>query len=289
MSRPAFAAFAIAIAIVLLGCSSTPPARVLTDPREIIVTAIRTTAALSYVRIHADVKVSSVGAAAGPGDFRVAMDVDIDIRHGQRAGRTATTGQAGLAENGAPGRREDVQEFINTVDASYMRTGGAARWAKTGGRNVDTGPTNAQFASIEALLSNPAVTLQLGEPAACSLGTCYRVLATAPGDVAVQAIGLGLGAPRGADVPAGMPPLTFDVLVDQATGLMSEVRFAATVQGTRNELLLVLSNPDLIVQIVAPPPGLTDNADDNTGGFGGGGVAPPEPAPTPLGVESPSP
>ena len=284
MSRLAFVA---GIAIVLSGCSPTPPLRVLTDPREIIVTAIRTTAALSYVRIHADVKVSSVGAGAGAGDFQVAMDVDLDVRHGQRAGRIATKGLAGIAENGPPGQGPDVQEFINTVDASFMRTGGAARWSKTGERSGDAGPTNAQFASIEALLSNPAVTLQLGDPAACSLGTCYRVLATAPGDVAVQAIGLGLGAPRGADVAVGMPPLTFDVLVDQATGLMSEVRFAATVQGTRNELVLVLSNPDLVVQIVAPPPGLTDDLDVNIGGgFRGGGV---EPAPTPIGIESPSP
>ena len=58
MSRLAFVA---AIAIVLSGCSPAPPARVLTDPREIIITAIRTTASLSYVRVHADIKVSPVG------------------------------------------------------------------------------------------------------------------------------------------------------------------------------------------------------------------------------------
>jgi len=281
MSRLALVA---AIAIVLSGCSPESPARILTDPREIIVTAIRTTAALSYVRIHADVKVSSIGGGvpAGAGDFQLVLDVDLDIRHGQRAGRITTKGPAGLAENGPPGQRADVQEFITMVDASYLRNAGAARWAKTRDPNGDRGPTNAQFASIEALVSNPGIKLELGEPVACSLGTCYHVVATAPGDIAVQAIGAALGS---RDISSGvaMPPLAFDVLVDQATGLMSEVRFAATVQGTRNELALVFSNPDLVVQIVAPPPGLTDDGGDNTGGFGGGGVAP---APTPLALGS---
>ena len=276
MSRLAFVA---AIAIAVMSCSPEAPARLLTDPREIIVTAIRTTAALSYVRIHAEVKVSSVGgdARAGAGDFQIMMDVDIDIRHGQRAGRVATKGLAGLGENGAPGRGEDVQEFITMVDASYSRDAGVGRWRKYDGPSGDSAPTNAQFASIEALLSNPAVRLELGEPAACSMGTCYHVLATAPGDVALQAIGAGLGDPSGS-AGAVLPPITFDVLVDQATGLMSEVRFAATVQGTTNQLALVLSNPDLVVQVVAPPPGLTDNGDD-AGGFNGGGL---EPVPTPA-------
>lgn len=287
MSRLAFVA-AIATAIVLGGCSPEPPARVLTDPHEILVSAIRTTAALSYVRIHADVKVSSVGGggAIGAGDFQLVLDVDLDVRHGQRVGRIATKGPAGLAENGPPGQRADVQEFITMLDASYMRNGGAARWTKTGGRNDGNGPTNAAFASIEGLLSNPGVKLELGEPAACTLGTCYHVVATAPGDTAVKAIGAAMGS---ADISSGvaMPPLTFDVLVDQSTGLISEVRFSATFQGTTNQLALLFSNPDLVVQIVAPPPGLTDDLDINIGGgFRGGGV---EPAPTPIGIESPSP
>jgi hypothetical protein len=133
------------------------------------------------------------------------------------------------------------------------------------------------------------VKLELDEPAACSLGTCYHVVATAPGDTAVQAIGAAMGS---ADTPNGvaMPALTFDVLVDQATGLMSEVRFSATFQGTTNQLALLFSNPDLVVQIVAPPPGLTDDLDVNIGGgFRGGGVPPAEPAPTPVGTESPVP
>ena len=288
MSRLAFVA---AIAIVVIGCSPTPPARVLTDPHEILVSGIRTTAALSYIRIHADLKVSSIGGggAVGAGDFQLVLDVDLDVRHGQRAGRIATKGPAGMAENGPPGQRADVQEFITMLDASYMRNGGAARWTRTRGPNSDPGPTNAQFASIEALLANPGVKLELGDPVACSLGTCYHVVATAPGDIAVQAIAAAMGA---GDRSAGvaMPPLAFDVLVDQTTGLISEVRFSATVQGTTNQVALLFSNPDLVVQIVAPPPGLTDDLDVNIGGgFRGGGVPPAEPAPTPVGTESPVP
>jgi hypothetical protein len=284
MSRLALIA---AIQVVLFGCSPAPPVGLLTDPHEILATSIRTTAALSYTRIHLDMRISSVvgDAPAGAGDFQMALDLDLDVRHGQWLGRITRKGPAGLAQNGPPGQRTDVQEIIATVNASYVRNAGAARWTKAGAPG--SGPTSAGFASIEALLSNPGVKLELGEPAACSLGTCYHVVATAPGDVAVKAIGAALGSGDGSNNEVVMPPLTFDVLVDQSTGLMSEVRFSATVQGTTNQVALLFSNPDLVVQIVAPPPGLTDDLDVNIGGgFGGGGV---EPAPTPIGIQSPSP
>lgn len=266
---------AVGIAMVVSGCTPAPPVRILTDPREIIVTAIRTTASLSYVRLHADLQVSPVGNAAGEPSLRMSIDVDMDVTRRQRAGRVVT--QTGGALGGdAP--EPNLQEFITIVDASYLRTGGAGRWTKhandPNGRSE--GPTSAGFAAIETLLSKPGVMLELREAVPCSLGTCYHVVATVDSELALEAIGSAIGQPTGGN--RAWPPFAFDLLIDQATGLLSEVRFEATFEGSSNQLAAVFSNPNLAFQIVAPPPELVDSEGfGNNGGFGD-----PVPAATPA-------
>lgn len=272
----AVAAVAAGTVLFVGGCTPTPPVRILTDPHEIMATAIRTTASLSYVRLHADLKVSRIAPAGAEPDLRMTVDVDIDVTRRLRAGRVATQMDGG--PGGQAPEQPNLQEFITLADASYSRTGGFGRWAK--GMNDPNGrlegPTSAGFAAIETLLSKPGVTLELREAAPCSLGTCYHVIATVDGELALQAIGSAIGQPT--DGPRALPPFAFDLLIDQATGLLSEVRFEATFAGSSNQLVAVFSNPNVVFQIVAPPPELVDAE-----GFGNdGGFGEPVPAATPA-------
>ena len=274
--RTAMAAAVAGIVLVVGGCTPTAPVRILTDPREIMATAIRSTASLSYVRLHADLKVLRVAPAGAAPDLQMSIDVDMDVTRRQRAGRVVT--QMGGGPGGEAPEQPNLQEFITLVDASYSRAGGFGRWTKfmNDPNTRFEGPTGAGFAAIETLLSKPGVTLELREAASCSLGTCYHVIATVDGELALEAIGSAIGQPTGGN--RALPPFAFDLLIVQATGLLSEVRFEATFEGSSNQLAAVFSNPNLVVQIVRPPPELVDvEGFGNDGGFGD-----PVPAATPA-------
>ncbi|HEY8988438.1 MAG TPA: hypothetical protein VIM39_05410, partial [Candidatus Limnocylindrales bacterium] len=120
------------------------------------------------------------------------------------------------------------------------------------------------------------VKLDLGEAATCSLGTCYHLTATVDGNAAFKTLMTAFGAPADANTGLALPPIALDLLVDQATGVLSQVQFKTSVQGASVQLAAVLSNPDLVVQIVAPPPALVDDITVG-GGFGGGQGPPPTP------------
>lgn len=277
--RTAMAAAVTGVVLVFGGCTSTPPVRILTDPREIVATAIRSTASLSYVRLHADLKVLRFAPAGAAPDLQMRIDVDMDVTRRQRAGRVMT--QMGGGPGGEAPQQPNLQEFITLVDASYTRAGEFGRWTKfmNDPNTRLEGPTSAGFAAIETLLSKPGVTLELREAASCSLGTCYHVVATADSELALEAIGSAIGQPTEGN--RAMPPFVFDLLIDQATGLLSEVRFEVTFEGSSNQLVAVFSNPNLVLQIVAPPPELVDaEGFGNDGGFG---------EPFPAGTPAPQP
>ena len=267
--------------VLTTGCTSNASGPLLTDPHEIVLKAIRSTAALSYVRVHAEIGVSMVafGGPGAAGDLRIGMDADVDLAHRQLAGRMTTQGSAGFGA-GAGGQPAQVQEFISLANASYQRSGGTGRWTKfsTGGIGALAGPSNAQIAAmVEAFASDPGVKLDLGEAASCSLGTCYHLTATVDGNAAFKALMTAFGAPADANAGLALPPIALDLLVDQATGVLSQVQFQTSVQGASVQLAAVFSNPDLVVQIVAPPAALVDDLTVGPG-FGGG----QGPAPTPA-------
>jgi hypothetical protein len=282
--RVAVAAAAVAL---LVGCTPSGPATLLTDPHEIMARAVRSTAALSFIRVHAEMGVSMAAFGAGVGgDVQVTFDADVDLAHRVMAGRTVSQLPAGLGQGGNP---QQIQEFISLQDAQFSRNGGAGRWTKfpTNGFGAPAGPTNGQIATmVESLLSGPGVRLELGEAAACSLGTCYHVTTKVDGEAALKALAAALGQPAGNTGGVVIPDLVLDVMIDEATGVLSEVRFATAIQGTSVQLLATFSNPDIAVQIVAPLPALVDDITQG-GGFGpaddlGGGVVtmtlPPVPA-----------
>ena len=83
-------------------------------------------------------------------------------------------------------------------------------------------------------------------------------------------------------------------MIDQASGVLSELRIQSSIQGTSVQVAATFSNPDVVVQIVAPPAAIVDDMDLNGGfgpgtggGFGGSGTVTPEPFP--LDSEPPAP
>jgi len=285
------AILAMAAMTFLVGCTPPGPATLLTDPHEIMAQAVRSTAALSSIRVHAEMGVSMAGLGAGiGGEVRATLDADVDLAHRVMAGRTVSQLPAGFAE-GQAGNAQQIQEFISLPDAQFSRNGGAGRWVKfpTGGFGAPSGPTNGQIATlVDGLVSGPGVRLELGDAASCSLGTCYHLTAMVDGKTALNAVGAALGQPGADTGGVTIPDLVFDLMIDQATGVLSEVRFQTAIQGTSVKLLATFTNPDVAVQIVAPPPALVDDITKN-GGFGpgpgndfGGGAVTMTPQPFPA-------
>lgn len=280
--RRAFIAV-VTVLVMLAACTPAGPANLLTDPHEIMTKAIHSTAALSSVRIHADMAVSTRGLGGAGGDVRATLDADVDVARRLLAGRMTTQIPAGLG-GGQAGQDAQISEFITLPNASFTRSGGVGRWTKfsTGGIGAPVGPTNEQVAGIaEQLLAQPGVKLDRGESAACSLGTCYHVTATVDGLTAFQAISAVLGQPQANPGNVVIPALVFDLLIDQATGVLSEVRVQTTIQGTSFQLAALFTNPDVAVQIVAPPPAIVDDINAN-GGFDGAGSGTATPQPVPM-------
>jgi hypothetical protein len=296
-SRGSWRAILAAAAVALLvGCTPSGPATLLTDPHEIMARAVRSTAALSSIRVHAEMSVSMAGLGAGVGgDVRATLDADVDLAHRVMAGRTVSQLPAGFG-GGQAGNAQQIQEFISLPDAQFSRNGGAGRWTKfpTGGFGGPAGPTNGQIASlVDGLISSPGVRLDLGEAASCSLGTCYHLTAMVDGKTALNALGAALGQPAGDTGGVTIPDLVFDLMIDEATGVLSEVRFQTAIQGTSVKLLATFTNPDIAVQIVAPPPASVDDITKN-GGFGpgagndfGGGAVTMTPQPFPAASPEP--
>jgi hypothetical protein len=250
-----------------------------TDPRQILVNAIGATAALPTLRLHAEV-LANVGGLVGPGNAAVTMgfDADVDLAARQFAGRSTTQMPQNLGGNGVA--QQQVSDIIVTTTATFNRDSQTGRWSKfpmAGGGGFAGGPTNAQIATMVAnLLSNPTITFELLDAASCTLGTCDHVLAHIDGQTLAAALGPLLGVPQDQVSQQQIPSFNVDVLVDQATSVVSELRTEISMQGTSARILVALTNPGQPVQIAPPPPALTDDFGANFGGDGGQVIGPVE-------------
>jgi hypothetical protein len=280
---------ALSAAILLAACGGPAETRP-TDPREILVQAVAATARLTTLRLHIEVVSEMGGGFDGPANgpqmamsMKMALDVDVDLPTRQLAGRT--TVQFPQMGNGMGGPGEQVSEVIVLQAATFTRNGQNGRWMKIPagvGGVFGGGPTNDQIATmLTEFASNPAVGIEVREASPCTLGTCDHIVAHVAGRDFGRMLGLLFGAPM--DVANGqvIPNVVVDMLVDQATSVFSEARMAVSMDGTSTSILITLSNLGQNVQIVAPPPALVD--DDNMGGgFDGGGMPAPVPAPTTI-------
>ena len=275
MSAWAVLAVASALGLVACGGPSGPPRP--TDPRQILVTAIAATASLPTLRLHGEI-VADMGPGA-PGQTAgvemVTLDADIDLATRQFVGR-ATILVPGVAGVGNPA--QIVNDVIVTRTATFNRDSQTGRWSKVPTSGID-GPTNVQIATmLSSLLSNPTTTYDLREASACSLGTCDHVIAHIDGPSLGVALGGLLGAQLDAATQASIPNFVVDVLVDQATSVISELRTQISMGGSSEQILLQLTNPGQPVQILPPLAALTDDF----GGDGGQVELGATPAPVPA-------
>ncbi len=280
MSARAILALAGAVVLTACGGPAGPPRP--TDPRQILLNAVSATASLPTLRLHGEVA-ANVGAIGGGGQangvMTMALDADIDLATRQFVGRATMKLPQGQIANGGPANT--VSDVIVTRTATFNRDSQTGRWSKFPTNGIG-GPTNVQVATmLSNLLSNPANTYDLREASACSLGTCDHVIAHIDGPSLAVALGGLLGAPLDTATQASIPNFDVDLLIDQATSVISEVRTQISMAGASEQILLQLSNPGQPVQILAPPAALTDDFGNNFGP--GGGVAPgATPAPVPA-------
>lgn len=270
-SRAGRLATMLAFSLLLAACGDPAASPRPTDPRDILVGAVRATAGLPSARIHVEM-VMTMGPALDIGDGRMtaALDADVDLITRQLAARMTWNGPGGLGAGGG-----QVTEAVITRAATFTRDAGEPRWQKMPTMPGPAGPTNEEIARmIEQLVLNPAVRLELVEATPCSLGTCDHVVARVGGKEFFRAMAPLLGAPGGMADVGPVPDLEFDIRVDQATSLLSELRCAMTLQGSRTEFFLTISNPGVPIQIVVPPPAIVDDLGGGFGGFGAGGEAP---------------
>ena len=283
------AVVAVLLGALLAACGNGPGGGTPrpTDPRVVLSNAIAATAALPTLRLHAEL-VANVGALVGGPATAVmkgALDADIDLATRQLVARTtSTTPNLNGNGNAVGAAQQQVSDMIITQTASFNRDSQTGRWSKFPS-NLAVGPTNAQIATmISNLLSNPAMTFELKDAASCTLGTCDHVIAHIDGATLGPALGALRGGPATAGIGMAIPNFDIDVLVDQSTSVISELRTGLSMGGTSDQVLLQISNPGQPVQIAPPPAAITDDVGANFGGGGGVGAF-PAPTPMPLGPE----
>jgi hypothetical protein len=281
MSRLSIAAAVVATMLAALACQPTSNASqpILTDPGEIVMAGVNSTAALHTVHARFDVNVGVVGGQ--PIGAQSIADVDIDLDTRNFATRSVSAGQGGP---------DQVSEMINVGGQQFMRTPPDTRWTtfpNMGGVQQPF-PSNAEVvAAIASTVESAHAVLQLADAEPCGEATCYHVIAELDAEATWQLLGpLMMGGAANEPPPAGfnMPPITLHVLVDQASRALVAVNTAISLQGMSITLAVSLTNHDVPVQIVAPPPALVDNMNLE----GGGGFAVPAPvAAPPVPAESP--
>jgi hypothetical protein len=257
----------IASTLVLAACSGAGTPRP-TDPRKILIDAIGATAALPTLRLHGEIAANS-GAIGGQANaMTIGLDADVDLATRQFAARATTQ----MPQNLGVGVQQ-VSEVIVTTTATFNRDPRTGRWSKfpTGpGGGLGGGPTNAQIATmITSLISNPSTTFELGEAGSCTLGTCDRVVVHIDGQTLGAALSRLLGVPIDTASGVTIPNLDVEVLVDQSTSVISELRVQASIAGTSARILLAISNPGQPIQIAPPPAAITDDF-----GLGGPTIGP---------------
>jgi hypothetical protein len=280
MSRLFATAAVVAIMLAAVACQPTSNAGqpILTDPGEIVMAGVNSTANLHTVHARFDVSFGRGGIGVAGGQSIAEADIDLDTR--SFATRSVSAGQGGP---------DQVSEMINVGGQQFSRTPPDTRWTtfpNMGGQQAL--PSDAEVvAAIASTVDSAHAVLHLADAEPCGEATCYHVIAELDAEATWQLIGpLLMGGARNEPPPAGfnMPPITVHVLVDQASRALVAVNTAISLQGMSVTVAVGLSNHDVPVQIVAPPPALVDNVNLE----GGGGVAVPAPVPAqPVPAESP--
>ena len=199
MIRPSSVAlgFVAAIALLVGACNSTPPGPALTDPKEILTAALKSTEAAKSV--HLDVTVDGKATVKLPGSSGAGTTVDLAGHHGVGRHRLRQARRQGdlLCEGRrAHGRGRDHRhrrQDLHEDDADRPALHGIGRVRGAGRpeqcRRPDGRPRRRAAQGRRARLVK-------GEDVACGSEQCYTVSTTLSADE------LGLSGPARAPWPA---------------------------------------------------------------------------------------
>jgi hypothetical protein len=254
----------LVVAGIAAACEPTAAALPrLTDVDEILEETLRTTAELKYVHARVEVE-AALGQGIGDGSYVVDADIDLGRRelHAEAATDVAVMGT------------QRMRVLIVGSDM-YVRVSDTERWQR---QPIEPGtdpraaipPNPAIAAAIQTILEDPSVRAELRGMEACGSGECYHVVATiAPELIGRMINGEFLGAPPGqtaGPVDPAIPEVPLDILIDERTRRLVSVSSVVSVQGATADVEITLSNHDVELRIVPPPPGEVDESVSNEGG-----------------------
>ncbi len=257
---------AVAAMLGAVGCQSTVDGLpILTDPAEIVMAGVRSTAALQYVHVRVDGNLQVAPAGQGNGAMfqQIALDFDMDVARRAIAGRTVAK---------AAGQPDRISEVLLVNGEQFVRGGPDTRWTHFPNTNgpMQLPSTDDIINGISPLIGREIV-VHPADSEACGAGTCYHVVADLDPLSSMWIVGpIFLGSvPTGPPDPGmGVQSIRLDLYVDQATRLLVGANGLVTFKGASVAMRLTLTNHDIPLNIAPPLPGLVDEMDSMLRGVG---------------------
>jgi hypothetical protein len=253
--RLAVALGPLAVLSIIVGACGAASAPALTDPREIVTAALRSTESAKSVHIEMtlDGKVSAPSTGAGAPGPTIALtgttaSADVDIAAGSAHASFSVPAFLGL-----------TGDLIQIGGTSYYKTSmtGDMYQSQTSANLLPVVPIPAGSGSlvgtVDEFLSRPGVDPVKGDDVACGSTQCYTVQIELTSDELI-AMGADAATASGLPLDLGAASLNLAIRVEKDTNHLAG--FAATVAlGEQGSLTIdmAMSKWDQPVTISAPP------------------------------------
>ena len=256
MIRPSSAALGLVAVVALLmgACNSTPLGPALTDPKEIVTAALKSTEAAKSVHldITADGKATvKLPNTSGPGTTvelagtTAAADIDF-VKPAARA--TFSAKVAGLTVAG---------EIIAIDGKTYTKTtltGPLYQESAGSAAPIDPSNVGGLMDNLGDVLLKDAGALVKGDDVACGGGQCYTVSTTlSPDQLGLSAASAGAVANLPIDLTGATVKVTVAVEKTLPYHLSSVTAVLTTPDGNAVTVIATASKWDQPVTVVAPP------------------------------------
>jgi hypothetical protein len=256
MSRrtPTFLALAATLALALGACqgaSSTSSAPALTDPKEIVSAALKSTEAAKSV--HLDLRLDGTVSVALPIAGGTATPVNLN-------GTTASADidfakPAAKATFAVPAMLGLAGEVIAIDGKVYLKTtitGPLYQESAASSAPLDPSAAGGVITNLDALLSKEGVKLTKGDDVTCGSAQCYTVTADlTPEDLGTNAASSLGGLP--VDLTGASLALTIRVEKDLPNHLAGVDAVVTMKDGTKLTVDMTASKWDQPVTVTAPP------------------------------------
>ena len=253
MSRrlPAFLVFAATLAFLVAACGGGSAGPALTDPKEIVTAALKSTEAAKSV--HVDIAVDGKATVAMPGGSGTGVPVNL-------TGTTASADidfvkKAAKATFSVPALFNFAGELIAVDGKVYLKTtltGPLYQESTAGTAPVDPSNVRGMFDNLGDLLLKQGVVLVKGDDVACGTKQCYTVSA----DLTAKDLGTaGTGAigVLPVDLTGASLKLTMRVEKDLPYHLAGVTAVLSMPSGSSVTAEVTASKWDESVSISAPP------------------------------------